>query len=320
MAKDAPARSAVAQTSQTTIMDKDWCALTWGLWVPLERQAIIRTTPALPGVYRIRRKGGAGNCLVYIGQTGRTLRERLLSLAAGVNAESCPFNDPHTAAPHLWLLRLRDGIRLECSCATVAGDVQILRGTEDMLLWRHRIETGVSTEANYGRFYPGYTRPTNRWIVQDGRSRTRIRGRLAAPVAAGSVTIDFAISHPPLQGDAGPLQAPWWQRVLLSGARNLPVGPAVYVVYDQVAEAAVYIGETGRLRARGVAHASSPWPAREPWLAYLALPEGTPKHVLRELESDLLGWYFWRTGRAPTAQYLEQSPAGTSSRRRNSSF
>jgi len=79
MAKDAPARSAVAQTSQTTIMDKDWCALTWGLWVPLERQAIIRTTPALPGVYRIRRKGGAGNRLVYIGQTGRTLRERLLS-------------------------------------------------------------------------------------------------------------------------------------------------------------------------------------------------------------------------------------------------
>ncbi|MCB4825446.1 hypothetical protein [Roseicella aerolata] len=36
------------------------------------------------------------------------------------------------------------------------------------------------------------------------------------------------------------------------------------------------------------------------------MPEGTPKHVLRELESDLLGWHFWRTGRAPLAQYSVQ--------------
>jgi hypothetical protein len=134
MANDAHAGSAVAQTSQTTIMDKDWCALTWGLWVPLERQAIIRTAPALPGVYRIRRKAGAGNRLVYIGQTGRTLRERLLALAAGVNAEQCPFNDPHTAAPHLWLLHQHDNIQLECSCAPVVGNVPVLRRTEDMLL------------------------------------------------------------------------------------------------------------------------------------------------------------------------------------------
>jgi hypothetical protein len=46
--------------------------------------------------------------------------------------------------------------------------VETLRGTEDMLLWRHRIEAGFSTEANYGRFYPGYARPTNRWIVRKG--------------------------------------------------------------------------------------------------------------------------------------------------------
>jgi hypothetical protein len=90
-----------------------------------------------------------------VGQTGRALRERLLSLAAGANAEECPFNDPHTAAPHLWLLRRLDGAQLECSCAPVAGDVQILRGTGDMLLWRHRLETGLSAEADYGRFDPG---------------------------------------------------------------------------------------------------------------------------------------------------------------------
>jgi hypothetical protein len=141
--------------------------------------------------------------LIYVGQTGRTLRERLLSLAAGVNAEECPFYDPHTAAPHLWLLRRLNGVRLECSCAPVAGELQVLRGTEDMLLWRHRVETGLSTETNYGRFYPGYARPTNRWIVRGGPSGTRTPGRRAVPLAEGNARIDFAASRPALQGEAG---------------------------------------------------------------------------------------------------------------------
>ena len=30
-----------------------------------------------------------------------------------MNGAECPYNDPHTAAPHLWLLRMRDGAVLE---------------------------------------------------------------------------------------------------------------------------------------------------------------------------------------------------------------
>lgn len=40
-----------------------------------------------------------------------------------------------------------------------------------------------------------------------------------------------------------------------------------------------------------------------PKIAYILLPDGTPKHVLRELESDLLGWHFFLTGWAPVEQY-----------------
>jgi hypothetical protein len=284
-------------------MHTGWCGLSWTSWVPLERDAIRRTDPVQPGVYRIRRITGLEDRLVYIGQTGRTLRERLLSLAAGVNAASCPFNDPHTAAPHLWLLRHHEGVRLECSCAPVVGDVQVRCGTEDMLLWRHRVVTGLSTEANYGRFYPGYTRPTNRWIAQNRRSSPRTAGRPAIPVAEGVHAIDWSISHPPLQGDAGPLQASWWQRVPLSELGSLPTGPAIYAIHARGAEMAVYIGETSGLRARAAAHASARWPVEGPCLAYSLLPAGTPKHVLRELESDLLGWHFWQKGRSPAMQY-----------------
>jgi hypothetical protein len=234
------------------------------------------------------------------------LQERLISLAAGVNAGECPYNDPHTAAPHLWLLRRLDGVRFEFSCAAVAGNVQMLRGTEDMLLWWHRVQTGSSTIANHGRFYPGYTRATNRWIVRRNSGRTP--GRRAAPLTDGSARDDFAESRPVLQCDANVLQASWWQRKPLGAAFSLPGEPAVYCVYDRGAEEPIYIGQTSNLRARAATHATTSWDVKEPWLAYMLLPAGTPKHVLRELESDLLGQHFWRSHRPPSAQYKRTNP------------
>jgi hypothetical protein len=83
-------------------MNLNWCGLAWTPWAALERQAIRQIAPRkVAGVYRVRHQGDGPTRLTYIGQTGRGLRERLLSLAAGANAEDCPFNDPHTAAPHL---------------------------------------------------------------------------------------------------------------------------------------------------------------------------------------------------------------------------
>lgn len=284
-------------------MDAAWCGLAWTAWVTLQREAIRLTAPSLPGVYRVRRSGGVPEKLVYVGQTGRTLRERLLSLAAGTNAAVCPFNDPHTAAPHLWLLRELEGATLECSCAPLAGDVRTLRGTEDMLLWRHRVESGVSAEANYGRFYPGYSRPTNRWIARRGLSGTRHPGRRAEALGGDAPAMDFTISHPPLVGPGAPLGAPWWLRAPLTDFRSLPRGPAVYALHDRASLEPVYVGETASLPARAASHAASSWPLSEPIIAFLPLPVGTPKHVLRELESDLLGWHFAVARKAPALQY-----------------
>jgi hypothetical protein len=39
--------------------------------------------------------------LAYIGQTGRSLRQRVCALVHGTLADAMPFNDPHTAAPRL---------------------------------------------------------------------------------------------------------------------------------------------------------------------------------------------------------------------------
>jgi hypothetical protein len=303
MAADRQRGLEAAQTQQPKIMDAGWCGLAWTSWVPLERQAIRRSALALPGVYRIRRGSGQEGRLVYVGQTSRTLRERLLSLARGTNAAECPFNDPHTAAPYLWLLRQKESAHLECSCAPVAGDVQTLRGTEDMLLWRHRRETGCSTEANYGRFFPGYSRPTNRWVVRGGASGTRAPGRRAEPLVDPAGAMDFSASHPALLGHGSPLDPPSWQRAPLTAFRTLPPGPAVYAIHERGSGELVYVGETSALPSRAASHAAASWPLREPTITFMPLSAGTPKHVLRELESDLLGWHFAVAGRTPVLQY-----------------
>jgi hypothetical protein len=100
------------------------------------------------------------------------------------------------------------------------------------------------------------------------------------------------------------LSAPWWERAALSGAEKLPNGPAVYCIFDraQSEPVPVYVGETWRLSARATSHLAARWPVRSPWIAYRAFP-GAPKHVLHELESDVLGRHFWRTRTAPSCQY-----------------
>jgi hypothetical protein len=207
-----------------------------------------------------------------------------------MHAPQCPFNDPHTAAPYLWLLRQEEAVRLEFSCAAVAGTRSILRGTEDMLLWHHRVELGCPTEGNYGRFYPGWSRPTNRWIHRGG---VRVAGRAAGRLSDYEPS-HFGVTEPALNGDGPILSATWWERVSLSNLDSLPERPAVYCVFDQalISPLPVYVGETLRLQTRATAHAAARWPIRDPWLAYRVLPARTPKFVLHELESDILGWHF----------------------------
>jgi hypothetical protein len=302
------ADSSGARPEPADLMEPSWCGLSWTLWAALERQAIRETAVAQPGVYRIRRRGDHHGPLTYIGQTGRRLRERLQELAGGVNGTDAPFNDPHTAAPHLWLLLRLDGAAFEFSCAALPADVPILRGTEDMLLWRHRLETGLSTEANYGRFYPGYARPTNRPAAQNGSGGAR-QTRALQPLAAEFAGPDFGLVTPPLQGDGGILDAAWWQHASLRQPHSVPKQPGVYCIYDRQTREPVYVGETTNLRARSASHMTTRWALVDPWIAVLPVAPETPKYTLHELESDLLGWNFSVTGRAPRFQY-RATPSG----------
>jgi hypothetical protein len=67
---------------------RDWCGLRWTEWQSLGGDSVRAYALACCGIYRIRRAGLAKR-LTYVGQTGRTLRERLLELANGTYAEQC---------------------------------------------------------------------------------------------------------------------------------------------------------------------------------------------------------------------------------------
>jgi hypothetical protein len=88
---------------------EDWGNLSWTEWHPLNADLVRAAAPLSPGIYRIRR-AGVTERLTYIGQTGRTLRERLSALANGTHSEQCPFNDAHTAAPHRLLSGLSEAL------------------------------------------------------------------------------------------------------------------------------------------------------------------------------------------------------------------
>ena len=77
-----------------------WCNLSWTPWIPFSTQSSeFQIIPKEPGLYRIRPVNE--QFLMYIGQTGRSLRERLNDLRRNTVKEIMPFNDPHTAAPSL---------------------------------------------------------------------------------------------------------------------------------------------------------------------------------------------------------------------------
>jgi hypothetical protein len=61
----------------------DWCNLSWTQWQPLEADFVRGFAPFSSGIYRIRQVGLAKR-LTYIGQTGRTLRERLRGWRMGL--------------------------------------------------------------------------------------------------------------------------------------------------------------------------------------------------------------------------------------------
>lgn len=267
-----------------------WGGLGWTAWRPLD--APRRSLPSCGGLYRIRAVGVPG--LVYVGQTGRDLRERVAALARNAyrDEDDPPWNDPHTAAPVLWAFRLEQGMSFEVSVAALDVDKAERQCVEDFLLYGHRLQRGMTTLANLGRGHPWWARPSNKSKGQ------------------GAVRREEAVEYPSLPvavGEAEPAAASWlglaWTPFEVLSATSPPEAPGVYRIKKD--EEVVYLGESKQLGARIRAHSGA-----QRFAGCLAsfhcIPEAMDHHLL-EREVDLIGAFYAVRRRAPLHQYRPTS-------------
>jgi hypothetical protein len=265
-------------------------SLAWSEWIPLNADLLTyqQYVSNEPGFYRVRASGS--DCLAYIGQTGRSLRQRTRAeLAKHVMRpiESPPWNDPHTAAPLLWAFRHEDNMEFELSVAVADLDVQMRQCYEDVLLYLHRLEFGRSTLCNHGRRHPWWSRASN-------RKDARLAHRLSVPVEYPSLQIS--------SGNCDPLSS-YWLGLSWTDFAALPIAaPNVAGVYRLVKKGKLlYVGESRSLRSRLSKHAKD--------LRFLGcevschcMPDAFPHH-LKEREADLIGSCLLHTKQVPLFQY-----------------
>ena len=277
---------------------KSWCGLNWTSWIPLNApKEVFREIPTSSGVYRVRPQ--EARQLAYIGQTGRGLRERLRTLSIYTYGDEMPFNDPHTAAPGHWVLRVENGMTFECSAAPTGLGYQERQCLEDMLLWKHRVEFGESTLCNHGRFHPNYS-----------RSGSRKSGKRGEKLPLGEINLESGSSAQSLQLNGKPQDSNWmglsWSRLealRTIDSHAISEKSGLYKILDVSTHQLLYVGETRKLRNRIKAHSLRSWGHFEPLASYHAIADDVLDHQLREMETDLIGSYYEISGKPPVFQY-----------------
>jgi hypothetical protein len=277
--------------------------LVWSPWVPLEGAGRDARFPRLPGLYRIR--SVQTGRILYIGQTGRTLKERMGALK-GVYGEVMPYSDPHTAGPALWAHRTEFGETFEVSVAVLDVDRADRMGREALEVTKQRIIDGCSPAYNFGRMPRGWVKSSgnNRRLVEAGR---RFRGYRLSDEEIAALPPDESVAPPAsLEGD--PRGADWmglaWRTADVASPGRDDVG--VYRIVSSPWGRLDYLGQ-GLIAARWRTHAAG-------WAHGLAAEGGVrapsgwavlglaPRQLL-EVENDLIASHMTVFGRPPRVQF-----------------
>lgn len=278
--------------------------LRWSAWQPLAGTSRNCDVPTVPGLYRVRVVESGE--VVYVGQTGVSLRRRLGMLCTCYGDEM-PYRDPHTAAPTLWALRHRDGVEFEASTSPVDGDKVERLALEAVAISAHRIEHGRSPLANFGGRISGYrlSSANNAALVAVGRW---FRGG-PDPHGEGS---DGAPVPGPLHGQV--TGKDWlgltWSSWARPDAAVLPSGVGLYRIRRQDSPELLYIGQ-GRIRDRIRSHLAKSAAGEHRQAVHFSMPLELSwvelvlsKRPLLELENDAIASHRLVAGFPPHAQFL----------------
>jgi hypothetical protein len=176
--------------------DRSWWKIpsplqAWSPWKPL--LSIVKTVPAAPGLYRLRRVGE--EYPDYVGDTGSSkagLRKRF-DILRHVHDAEMPYRWPYAAMPALWALRDMSGMDLEASFVAVEATGPLLAALKATAIAIQRQDTGESPIANFGRMPPGYVSSSSYscelihsgGLSRGGRARTKTRDTQSSFPPAG---------------------------------------------------------------------------------------------------------------------------------------
>jgi len=285
---------------QFNYFSQDWCNLSWSPWIPFSANRYeFRAIPKGPGLYRIR--PAEKDFLMYIGETRRTLHQRLNELRQNViKNEVMPWNDPHTAAPSLWTWMEVEGFSYECSAALFNAPNTGRKGMESYLLYRYHQEYGESTLCNFGRFHKRYRKSTNR---KEGRRGGKLLDtQIDNPAGGPSFSPLSTIGSPSDQNWMGLL---WAEKrdFKIDNFMSIPIGPCLYLLFDIESQDIIHIGQSMNCSKRLQDHSQKSWGGKDLTFSYCNIQKNTLAHNLKEMENDLIGNYFEMNERPPEYQF-----------------
>lgn len=285
--------------NESGIYDRDWLGFDWSPWLSLHPESDeLDTLSTDAGLYRVRHEAYDG--LIYIGETGRSLRGRIRALVRGVFDDEMPFSDPHTASPSLWAIADRHGSGFEVSGATPskAQDKQQRKAIEDSLIALHRRETKTNLIGNFGRMPPGYSKSKQRSSgVRGGRSDDETLRSFREGIDP------LQWSNPTEMTGQDWMGLSWSSPRLLSESTDgVPTDGGLYRIWDpDDVPPLEYIGESVNLSNRLNRHRRNRDSSL--YFSYVTRLEFEEKFQLSQAESELLGAHWLACGRSPRDQY-----------------
>ena len=277
--------------------------LAWSDWRPLAGAGRDRRLPKSPGLYRIR-------CidtqqLLYIGQTGRSLRQRLGSLS-GVYGAEIPYNDPHTVGPALWALRQDDQCDFEASVSELDGDTRSRLEHECVEISMHRVRYGHSPAFNFGHMPSG-------WVKSSGNNARLVAAGKRFHGYRDPNTVVVPHAPPPRTLHDDPCATEWmqfpWRPVSASPPHGISTG--VYRARIPGQAGLVYLGQ-GLVAQRIADHTAKSKNELHRQQTHFSADliwewvdlNGTHRTQLLEIENDLIASHIITQGAAPSAQFL----------------
>lgn len=283
-----------------SIHSADWLDLGWSDWRSLDPgEGALSAIPTDEGIYRVRHPEYRG--LVYVGETGRSTRGRIRSLARGTYADEMPFGDPHTAAPCLWAIRDADGSAFEVSYTTpsIAEDDQQRKGIEAALIARHRREIERSPIANFGRIIEGYEQSS---YSKDARRGGQLSPDETEPNAAEGIgPTEWRNAEDVIDREWMSLR--WSEPSRLTDRLDAsPPRNGIYRIwYEGETPPLAYIGESSDVPSRLYAHEQTF--GEDALFATVDRPDLDARHKRQEIETELIGAHYFAHDRTPLTQF-----------------